>query len=362
MQPCTGSFRLCFNMRRIITFLFLFIAVSVQASHVAGLSLSVGYTGTAEDYKIKYVFYRDCFGINAPAQAYIMYSLNNVYQGALYLPVDTNYIHYDQLCLVNTTINCAGGFGVEVWVYETVISLPQQGLYKFFCGTDPITIQGSNYVEALIDIQPGLNNHLPEFTSHPEFTFCVTYPVSYPSFATEPDGDSLVYSFVPAMIYDTSSQMLTPFVYGVGNSPSNFNLYMSPASFSASGTVNFTPSVPAVGVIVIQADEYRNGTWAGSTQRMMRVNVINQGIVNSISEDSEVNTILCTPNPASDKLYIKSQLAVEQFHITDLTGRIVISATNVNDEINISGLSQGIYALQLVSSGKTKTIHFVKQD
>ncbi|MEP7263097.1 MAG: T9SS type A sorting domain-containing protein [Bacteroidota bacterium] len=269
------------------------------------------------------------------------------------------------LCQLNTTTNCAGGFGHEEYIFQDTINLPQSGVYKFY----RVDWQGNSsfpehdYVEAYINIQPGLNNHLPDFTSNPEFQFCVTVPVMLQSFATEPDGDSMVYSIIPLMSFDTISQTGINYIYTPPNSPFDFLLYMPPATIDPStGTVYFTPPVIAIGAMAIKVDEYRNSVWTGSVMRVTDISSTGLGISISVNEN-KITSISFYPNPASEIIYLKSEELIQDYEITDVSGRIFFSG-KINDDssINISKLSNGVFLLHLKTQNKNQTFKLIKNN
>ena len=69
------------------------------------------------------------------------------------------------------------------------------------------------------------------------------------------------------------------------------------------------------------------------------------------------------PNPASDILHIESDKSLQQFIITDMTGKQVLQAKEMHgNAINISSLSQGIYTLQMTNTeGSSSTFRICKQ-
>ena len=80
----------------------------------------------------------------------------------------------------------------------------------------------------------------------------------------------------------------------------------------------------------------------------------------------ETNTgkkwIAVYPNPASTLLQIRIEEADKLHHwgITDMRGRIVEAGKAIpNQELNISHLSDGLYALQLTTNARVYTTPFV---
>lgn len=78
------------------------------------------------------------------------------------------------------------------------------------------------------------------------------------------------------------------------------------------------------------------------------------------------NTINVYPNPAESTLFLEGLTNNSSYRITDALGREAISTTTIHAEgaltsINISGLVQGIYFLQLTNDNRTETIRFIKK-
>ena len=80
-------------------------------------------------------------------------------------------------------------------------------------------------------------------------------------------------------------------------------------------------------------------------------------------------TIIVNPNPANDKLYIKTDYPVsvsgmrdkETFSIIDLYGRTVLeNKLNSSEYIDISNLSEGIYFIRIFEGTQVSTQKFIK--
>jgi len=68
------------------------------------------------------------------------------------------------------------------------------------------------------------------------------------------------------------------------------------------------------------------------------------------------------PNPANDKLYIKSNNSISNIYITDISGKHVLSVNKSENTINISSLDAGIYVIQIrTKEGMLVPYKFVKQ-
>ncbi len=83
--------------------------------------------------------------------------------------------------------------------------------------------------------------------------------------------------------------------------------------------------------------------------------------INTISKNDQQFTVY--PNPASDKLFLKSNKATTEktsYSIIDVSGRVLLTDALVNTEsIDISMLSNGIYFISISTPTKTATQKFV---
>lgn len=67
------------------------------------------------------------------------------------------------------------------------------------------------------------------------------------------------------------------------------------------------------------------------------------------------------PNPASNLLIVKSDIAIKKYTIIDLLGKVKIKEDLISSAIAISSLPSGIYLIQLeTEKGATRTVRFVK--
>jgi hypothetical protein len=80
----------------------------------------------------------------------------------------------------------------------------------------------------------------------------------------------------------------------------------------------------------------------------------------SVSEFS-ANTFKVYPNPASEKLFVTSEnISIDKIAVFSITGKKVLDIKSVNDFIDVSKLSKGMYFLE-ISSGDEKSVQkFIK--
>ncbi len=78
-------------------------------------------------------------------------------------------------------------------------------------------------------------------------------------------------------------------------------------------------------------------------------------------QENNYNDIRIFPNPATDKLSIKSNVELISLKILNLNGQICLNRTGTNEQaLNISKLLPGIYIVELQGIGFVKRIKFVK--
>ena len=82
-----------------------------------------------------------------------------------------------------------------------------------------------------------------------------------------------------------------------------------------------------------------------------------------IDENSQMSLVEVYPNPAHEKLFIKTSEFVNTIEIFTMTGAMVQqqSCWSDNMEINVQNLSPGIYVLRLVTDYAVETRRFVKE-
>ena len=68
------------------------------------------------------------------------------------------------------------------------------------------------------------------------------------------------------------------------------------------------------------------------------------------------------PNPADDKLFISTDLAIEEVNIFNITGVMVYSNSNVSDNhIDVSNLNKGIYLISIKTADGNTVKRFIKK-
>ncbi|WP_416438995.1 PKD domain-containing protein [Phnomibacter sp. MR] len=125
-------------------------------------------------------------------------------------------------------------------------------------------------------------NNSPVFSMRDTLLVCYNSPIELDYSATDPDGDSLVYSFTPAINgggqndpapSSASAPPYAPLTYRAGFSPTNpfgTNVQINARTGVITGT---SPGVTGEYVLSVEIAEYRNGVLIASTRKELHVNV-----------------------------------------------------------------------------------------
>lgn len=292
-----------------ICFLSVFKA---KATHIVGGEIYYDKLG-GTNYKITLKVYRDCLNgippFDSPAIITI-FDINGNYVNNLSLsPTYTLTVPptNNSPCAPSTNGNAC----VEEAKYEGVISLPPLTggytiVYQRCCRNNTILNLvnpqniGATYWEHIPGPEAFQINSSPRFTKRPPIYICANNPIAFDHSATDPDGDSLVYSLcTPYHGLDPCCPII-PSAQGVcaTGCPSS-NQYNAPppytpvpfaSPYSASyplssspaininpqtGFLNGAPNMLGQWVVGVCVSEYRNGQLIETHHRDFQFNVIN---------------------------------------------------------------------------------------
>ncbi len=106
-----------------------------------------------------------------------------------------------------------------------------------------------------------------------------------------------------------------------------------------------------------------NGATSGSIQNgLLDDYVIDNCSIGGVQEN-DANNVLLYPNPATDKVYIESDLLIEDVTIIDFLGRIVEIDRTGLAEINVSSLTPGAYVVLITTeNGLVSRIPLIKKN
>ena len=339
-------------MRKLIlAVMTFFFSLNVQASHIAGTSISLQYLGTPNTYLVKVKIYRDCAGVPGPSSISVTYNDGPIPQATTY-NVGLTLVNQQDLpsftCATATPLLCINGYGLEVLEFTGTVVLPYASAVWHFWWTDccrniPIftSSSGNFFCEAILDNLNFPTNSLPEFAPINIPYFCVTQPAVYANYATDIDGDSIVYSLIPAR--EPTANGAISYSYGAPYSPTNFMLSSTPHFFdSSTGIAYFTPNFVQVGIMVVLASEYRNGIFIGSTMRDMTLysmpgiytpNQITGNVFMDLNNDSLKNGL----DYGIKNAFIQSTPQYS-FNVSDVNGDYSMYIANGPHSVNMSPL------------------------
>ena len=288
-----------------------------MATHIVGGEIYYDNLG-GNNYKIHMKVYRDCIGGIPPldnpafvtiydASSVVVTTINMALLSNLNVPPSNN-----SPCAPSS----AGVACVEEGIYETTINLPPKVggyyiVYQRCCRNNTILNLvspggvGTTYWEHIPGPEVVAVNSSPRFTKRPPIYICANIPIAFNHAATDPDGDSLVYSLcTPFNGLDACCPVITSPPPGVSSggfcvSPPSFCPSVSTpppyisvpfaAPYSASYPLSSSPAIninPATGflngvpnilgqwVVGVCVSEYRAGVLIGTHHRDFQFNVI----------------------------------------------------------------------------------------
>ena len=101
-------------------------------------------------------------------------------------------------------------------------------------------------------------------------------------------------------------------------------------------------------------DKQGNSLAEESLDNIRKITFAEQGTPSAIESASQAGQIVVYPNPAQDVLIVQG-IEAQTLRVFDLQGRIVVTAEG--NEVNVSGLENGTYLLQV----GTQAVRFIKR-
>ncbi len=295
--------------------LFL-MPLSFFANHIVGGEIYYDQIGTGT-YKVTLKLYRDCsISTNPPFDdpaSVMVFNANGGYVKTL--EMNFNGASNVPNTINNPCINLPDDICVQEAVYQEQIYLaPRTGgyylVYQRCCRNNTIVnlinpgIVGSTYMEHIPGPEQAAVNSSPRYNTRPDKFICNGFDIQYNHAATDPDGDSLVYSFSsPFTGLDACCPKLgtgaapnasspecpvPPATCPVVGNPPPYNTvpFVSPYSgaipISSSPVINIHPQTGLISgkpnvngqwVVGVLVKEYRNGKLIGEHLRDFQYNV-----------------------------------------------------------------------------------------
>lgn len=200
------------------------------------------------------------------------------------------------------------------------------------------------YIETILKISADVNsNNSLSFNSIPIYYAVVDSLFSHNLMASDSDGDSLTYEFVPCKISEADV------VPG----------YTVPAGFSIESTTGqITWNVPTMICkynFAVNVREWRNGAMIGIVRRDFQIITSTDVSAGTVDLKSNTSHLKLFPNPAVDKISVENLNfnAVNFLFIYDFTGKLIkeTELINTHKDIDISAFPEGVYHVKVVSNG-----------
>lgn len=320
-------------------------AKNAHASHAMGGDIYYECINAATNsYRVTFDFYRDCAGISAPSSVSIQYT-SSCGSGSVTASRIGPGTEVSPLCPAQINQSrCRGGSlpGVERYTYQAVINnLAPCANWVFGTGINArngaITTgpSGTLWVQSELNNVAAPCNSSPQFTTIPVPYVCVNNLVNYNQGATDPDGDSLVFTLVQPRTSATSFVNFNP-----GLSPTQPISTSGSFNFNqTNGNLSFTANAIQVGVLAVEVSEYRNGIRIGSTVRDIQITVLscaNQAAnTNGLFNISGGDTL----DPFTARVCPNTTLSFD-IQATDPDNHTVTMTTNVASQIPGANFTQ----------------------
>lgn len=294
-----------------------------KATHIVGGEIYYDNLGN-NDYKIHMKVYRDCFNgippLDNPAFVTIYDASKNVVM-TINMPLLSS--KNVPPSINSSCIQAPNNVCVQEGIYEYTVNLPPKAggyyiVYQRCCrnGTILNLVNPGNVGSTYWDHIPGPEvvavNNCPRFNKFPPIFICNGIPIKFDHAATDPDGDSLVYTLctpfngldgccplIPSSPPSSGSSscpvppatcpsvntpppyVSVPFITGYN---AGYPLASSPVINinSKTGFLNGVPNINGQWVVGVCVEEWRNGVLIGTHHRDFQFNVVSC-IVNVVS-------------------------------------------------------------------------------
>ena len=292
--------------------LWLVTGTVARATHIVGAEIGYKCLG-GNQYEITLTVYRDCNAGSAPFDNPAHVAIYNPNTGLvkelkIYNPVIEQLdAVFNDPCLFVPDYVC-----VERAVYTTTTTLfPAPGgytlVYQRCCRNETITnIQnpletGATYELELTEEAMAACNSTPVFNQIPPIFICIGKPIDYQHFATDPDGDSLVYRLCTPL---TGGSLDDPQPIPPGPPPYDSIVWAPGFSLNdmlgnpddpltinpVTGRLTGFPGQQGTFVVGVCVEEYRNGQLLSTVRRDFQYNV---GVCGEIFADFDAPHAIC---------------------------------------------------------------------
>ncbi len=283
--------------KRLLVIFGLITSFYLSASHIVGGEISY-FKLPNGTYKITLKVYRDCSGnlvhLDNPAYITVFNSSNTLVASGYVALTSSSFLPptYEGPCVGVAP----GNMCVQEGIYEFYVNLPPAiggyiVSYQRCCRNATILnlnspeSKGATYSVRIPGTELVENNSGPTFNKTPPMYVCKSIPLALNFSATDPDGDTLVYSLDEPIDGATQSlpavHLPPPFVSIPYNS-----IYTASYPMSSNPTININPNTGFLNgspdilgqwVVAVKVSEFRNGVQIGTHRREFQFNVVNCG-------------------------------------------------------------------------------------
>ena len=206
-------------------------------------------------------------------------------------------------------------------------------------------------------------NSNPKFVDYPDSLFMLVNTPRFLDFsATDPDGDSLVYSLITP--YDNTTGGTKPFSLLAFNAGYNNPNILGPgAAISINSSTGFLTTRPAqLGsyFVAVKCEEYRNGVKIGEVVRDILIPSVNSSIFTSLDEKNNEISATIFPNPSQGSFSIlltEKEISNSKLEIIDITGKQIM--TNIINSkrttVVTTDWGKGVYVIR-ITKGDSQTM------
>ena len=281
---------------------------SLVASHIVGGGFSYRCLGNNQ-YQIKLAYYKDCgpssIGFPPGSLKVGVFEIGtHQLKTVLQLAVDsTTTLDFSQAACVTSPVNC-----VQQRNYSALLTMPAfeynhpagyYFVYEQCCRNalaqnvaNPQDIGSAYYMELRpnFTINQTFENSSPEFKNYPALLLCAFENYELDFSATEPDGDSLVYTLIDPLKGHANANSLTnqtgqvdpisgpydPIVWNTGYSLAGNVLDGNPdiQVDASTGLLSVNPQKIGVYLAAIKCEEFRKGIKISEIRREMQIAVV----------------------------------------------------------------------------------------
>ena len=286
-------------MKRLVFLFFFFFLMPgggllCRASHIFGGDLLYTYI-SGNTYRVTLTLYGDCNAKTSNpslfAQLYTATPIVHIYFSGSFVYTDSFVLHLNPGSGVEVSPVCPGKIsqttcnggtlpGVIQFIYSDTLTLPFANPGWKFAFKGELGGSGAGRSQNITNAMGGtimeliatLNNSTapnssPVYSNIPTPFYCINILQQYNQGAIDPNGDSLVFSLVPALNANTDLPVSYFFPFSAGDPLSTtsggFNFY------PLNGQMTFTPNIVQDALVVNRVSEYRDGFLVGTSEREM---------------------------------------------------------------------------------------------